>query len=492
MARRSKPVLPSWCPFVFTIILVLLQIPSAFSGPLYVRDPSPRAAFVALVSENQLDQMVASVAQLEERFNNKYRYDWVFFSFEELSEDFKDVTSNATTGTVTYNLIPQQHWSVSPKVKPGHFDAGLRVDADTAQIQVSHHKRRWSAGPFAREKRLQAYDWFWMVEPGTQFMCDINFDVFRLMRDHGITYGFNEMPSQDEDHSKLLWQNTKSFMAKHPELVRPAADITWILTDGGNLSKPSFSSDYHVHQKDEVQVNQDPDFRATACGVGGTETEGSVCPGVSHEADDEQYDSHSAVDADASRIASAYEECSADTPIEIGNLDHFRSSQHSCYFDYLDNAGEFYYGKTGDLKVHSLSASIFLPREKLWMFGEMTGEMNSQYSRPLLSRPVSHSDAVDDSTSLADIFGSSWFQSYDGSHLSLIHRLWANMACGIDRQKGFPAAQTGHTVLDERNFKIYKPERYPVDVKLGWYSLEDTWRSWAIDRAKRLLAVLGW
>ncbi|KAK2029774.1 glycolipid 2-alpha-mannosyltransferase [Colletotrichum zoysiae] len=491
MARRSKPVLPSWCAFIFAILLALLQIPPACSGPLYVRDPSPRAAFVALVSEHQLDQMVESVAQLEQRFNSKYRYDWVFFSFQELSEDFKDVTSNATTATVTYNLITQQHWSIAPSAKLGRFDA---VDTDTAQIHVSHHGRRWSAGPFAREKRLQAYDWFWMVEPGTQFMCDINFDIFRLMRDHDITYSFNDIPSQDEEHSKLLWQSTKSFMAKHPELVRPAADITWVLTDAGNLSEPSFSSEYHVGQREEVQVERNLGVRTRACRFGGSETEGSVCPGVSREADDHQCHSHSTIPAKDSRsaFASNYEECTADTPIEIGSLDHFRSPQHTSYFDYLDNAGEFYCGNAGDLNVHSLSASMFLPREKLWLFGNMTGEMNNLHGRPLLSRPVSHLDAVYDSTSLADIFGSSWFQSYDGGHISIIHRLWENMASGIARQNGFPAAQTGHTALDERNFKIYKPERYPVDVKQGWYSLEDTWRSWALDRAKQLFAALGW
>ncbi|KAK1961696.1 glycolipid 2-alpha-mannosyltransferase [Colletotrichum sublineola] len=492
MARRSKSVLPSCCAFISTIFLTLLQVHLACSGPLYVRDPSPRAAFVALVAEDQLGQMVESVAQLEQRFNNKYRYDWVFFSLQELSEDFKDATSNTTAGTVTYNLVTQQQSSGSRPGELSRFDAGLRVDADTTQVQVSHHRRRWSAGPFAQEKRLQAYDWFWMVEPGTQFMCDINFDVFRLMRDHGITYGFNEMPSQGEEHSKLLWQSTKSFMAKHPELVRPTADITWILTDDGNLSKPSLSSEYYVDQREEVQVDQDFNVRTPACRAGGSETEGSVCPGVSHEADDEQYDSYTTIDSDVSRLASHYEECTADTPIEIGSLNHFRSHQHTSYFDYLDNAGEFSYGNPGDLDVHFLSASMFLPREKIWPINDMTGEMNNLYSRPLMSRPISYSDAAYDSTSLADIFGSSWFHSYDGGHLSIIHRLWANMACGIARQNGFPAAQTGHTALDERNFKIYKPERYPVDVKSGWYSLEDTWRSWAIDRVKQLLAVLGW
>lgn len=105
--------------------MILLQIPSVLSGAIHLKELSPRAAFVSLVAEQQLEQMVASIAQLEQRFNDKYHYDWVFFSHEELSEEFKEVTSNATAATVTYNLIPQQHWSIPSSVDPGRFEAGL-------------------------------------------------------------------------------------------------------------------------------------------------------------------------------------------------------------------------------------------------------------------------------------------------------------------------------------------------------------------------------
>ncbi|KZL84397.1 glycolipid 2-alpha-mannosyltransferase [Colletotrichum incanum] len=492
MLIQSKLFLPWRCRFILMILLIILHIPSAFSGPLYVRDSSPRAAFVALVAEHQLDQMVNSVAQLEQRFNSKYCYDWVFFSFEELSEDFKDATSNATAGTVTYNLIAQQDWPISRSLDPGRFEAGLRVDADVAKIRAAHHKCRWSAGLFAQEKRLQAYDWFWMVEPGAQFMCDINVDVFRIMEAGGIAYGVSEISFQADDNSKLLLQNTKSFMAKHPDLVRTTAGITWILSDGSKLSKPGVSSDYYVYDKDEIQIDQDFDLHTRACRVSEPETETGIHLVVSHEANTEQYDPNLVAHAYTTQLEYTYDQCNTGTPIEIGNLNYFRGPHHTSYFKYLENSGDFCYDNTGDVNVHSLSVSMFLPRDKFWLLGDMICEIHEPRSCPPLPLPTSNFDSVGDSTYLADVFGSSWFQPYEGSHLSIVHRIWANMASGIARQNCFPAAQTGHTALDERNFKIYKPERYPVDVKLGWYSLEDTWRSWSIDRAKWFLAVLGW
>ncbi|TQN64867.1 Glycolipid 2-alpha-mannosyltransferase [Colletotrichum shisoi] len=482
MGALNRSLLPSCRCLVFAVLLVCFLIQPALSGPLYIRDPAPRAAFVALVSPNQQDQMVASVAQLEQRFNSKYRYDWVFFSYEDLGEDFKVATSNATASTVTYNLIPQQHWSIP----------GSGVDADTAGLRAAHHKSRWSAGLFAREKRLQAYDWFWMVEPGTQFMCDINVDIFRLMKERGIAYGVNKAPFQNVDESKLLWQSTKSFIIKHPELVRPTADITWILSDDGNLSKPNVSSDYDVDYADETEVDRDFHLKTRPCRASGPETEGGVRPSVRHEADPEQcFPNLGATDYSA-WLPSAYEQCGANTRIEIGNLNHFRGLQHSSYFDHLDDAGDFYYGNTADVPVHSLSATMFLPREKFWLPGDIVCEMRGLQSCPSVTGFLSDIDTADDSTFLTDIFGSSWFQSYEGSQLSVFHRIWANLAWGIARQNAIPAPQTGHTALDERNFKMYKPERYPVDVNLGWYSLEDTWRSWSIDRTKCFLTALGW
>lgn len=125
MALQTKSFVSLPTSFLLLAAITLFNLPFALSVGLQLWDASPRAAFVALVSENQLEQMVASVGQLEHRFNGKYRYDWVFFSHEELSEKFKEATSNATGGTVTYNVIPKQHWSIPAWVDSGRFEAGL-------------------------------------------------------------------------------------------------------------------------------------------------------------------------------------------------------------------------------------------------------------------------------------------------------------------------------------------------------------------------------
>ncbi|KAK1656805.1 glycolipid 2-alpha-mannosyltransferase [Colletotrichum godetiae] len=490
MAAHSQLSLQFCASLVFWITIALIQVPLALCGPVHIRDASPRAAFVSLVSEQQREQMVASVAQLEQRFNHKYCYDWVFFSHEELSEEFKDATSNATASTVTYNLIPQQHWTIPNSVDPGRFEA---VNADKALIRTAHHKRRWSAGLFAREKRLQAYEWFWMVEPGTKFLCDITVDVFRLMRDRGIAYGVNDVSFEGAADSKLLWKSTMSFMDAHPDMVRPTADITWILGNSAKANKPTRSSDYNVDVTDDME-KFDLDLQDEGGSASGPGTEGDIPPSISLEADSQQCEPNTVADAFTTRLAASYDQCNMDTPIEIGNLNHFRGPQHSSYFDYLDDAGEFYYGNTGNIPVHSLSASMFLPRDKFWLLGDMVCEMHGLHSCRPMSHQTSNSNQQTERNPnfLADVVGASWFGACEDNQVLLIHRAWETMASELARQRGIPAAQLGHTALDERNFKLYKPERYPVDVTLTWYSLEDSWSSWSCDRFKWFLGVLGW
>jgi hypothetical protein len=55
--------------------------------------PSPRrrenATFVMLASNSDVDGAAQSVQEMEDRFNKKYNYPWVFLNDEEYSEEFK-------------------------------------------------------------------------------------------------------------------------------------------------------------------------------------------------------------------------------------------------------------------------------------------------------------------------------------------------------------------------------------------------------------------
>ncbi|KAG5993566.1 hypothetical protein E4U43_003471 [Claviceps pusilla] len=221
-------------------LLIPLYSPAEchFLSPASALDSTPRAALVTLAHENDLEPLLSSMYQLEDSFNNRYKYDWVFFGVETLSDRFRQLTSNATTATCIYEVARQND------VDPRRFNNVCHSQAESTQtstqepsptrgdlsepLQSIRQIQRWNNGPFAKEKRLQTYDWFWRIEPGVQFTHDVKFDVFRFMRDHNIAYGSNRA-SLGPTHLTSLSHDVKRFLEKHPDLLHAEANLSWLL-----------------------------------------------------------------------------------------------------------------------------------------------------------------------------------------------------------------------------------------------------------------------
>lgn len=134
----------------------------------------PKAAFIALVRNSEVEEMVYSMTQLEARFNSRltHQYDWVFFNDEDFSEEFTLAVRNATNSRCYFEIIPGEHWSVPTWIDTTRFDVGRQfmgsIGVGKAWLQSYHHMCRWNAGLFALEKRLASYEFFWRVEPGVR------------------------------------------------------------------------------------------------------------------------------------------------------------------------------------------------------------------------------------------------------------------------------------------------------------------------------------
>ena len=119
--------------------------------------------------------MITTMHQLEAKFNRRYHYHWVFFTNGEFSEEFRVITSNATSATCVYEKIPAEHWSLPQGIDHPRYEADVSfvcdAEAGKTYMHSDPHMYRWNSGLFAREKRLRAYDWFWKVNPGVSIFC---------------------------------------------------------------------------------------------------------------------------------------------------------------------------------------------------------------------------------------------------------------------------------------------------------------------------------
>jgi hypothetical protein len=61
-----------------------------------------KAAIIALVRNSELRDMAQSMRELEETFNRKFKYPWIFFNDEPFEDKFKRITSSLTDAETFY------------------------------------------------------------------------------------------------------------------------------------------------------------------------------------------------------------------------------------------------------------------------------------------------------------------------------------------------------------------------------------------------------
>jgi alpha 1,2-mannosyltransferase len=93
---------------------------------------------------------------------------------------------------------------------------------------------RFNSGFFFHHELLTPYKWYWRVEPDVRFYCDLEYDPFVFMEDHGKIYGFTISMPEWEPTIPSLWSVVKEFISDHPEYVSPNNSMDFISDDAGD------------------------------------------------------------------------------------------------------------------------------------------------------------------------------------------------------------------------------------------------------------------
>jgi len=264
-----------------------------------------KAAFVTLVRNNELWEIVKSIRQVEDRFNRNYHYPWIFLNDEPFTKEFKDVTTKLTSGMAKYALVPEEHWSIpswidEDKAKKAREDMAARNIIYGGSLPY-RHMCRFQSGFFFRQPILDEYDWYWRVEPGTNYYCDIEYDVFEFMELNNYKYGFTMSLHEYVDTVPTLWDETKKFLKQSPHYLASGNALEFLSENKGDT----------------------------------------------------------------------YNMCHFWSNFEIASLNLWRNESYLAYFDHLDHAGGFFYERWGDAPVHSIAASLFLPKKQIHFFNDI-------------------------------------------------------------------------------------------------------------------------
>lgn len=195
------------------------------------------AAIVMLARNTELEGVVTSMKQLEDRFNNKFNYPWIFLNDKEFTDEFKKRTAILTNANVSYGLIPEDHWKqpswINEKKAAAARKSMMRQRVLYAGSVEYRNMCRFNSGFFFKHELLKDIRYYWRVEPDVRFFCDIDYDPFLLMQDEGKVYGFTMALREIQQTVATLWQTVKEFTISHPEYVHPENGLGFLSHDGG-------------------------------------------------------------------------------------------------------------------------------------------------------------------------------------------------------------------------------------------------------------------
>ncbi|KAJ7155949.1 glycosyltransferase family 15 protein [Mycena crocata] len=213
------------------------------------------AVFVILARNGDLNGIIVSMKQMEDRFNKKYNYPYVFLNEEPFSDGFKKRVSALTDGKVQFGLIPHDHW-----YQPSWIDETRATAAREEMVKnnviyggsVSYRNMcRFNSGFFYRHELLKPYRYYWRVEPDVKFFCDLDYDPFLVMQDQNKVYGFTISLFEYLATIPTLWNAVKEFTHSNPELVNIDNAMGFLSDDGGETyNKCHFWSNFEIADLD--------------------------------------------------------------------------------------------------------------------------------------------------------------------------------------------------------------------------------------------------
>lgn len=213
------------------------------------------ATFVSLARNEDLWELVGSIRQVEDRFNRKFHYDWVFLNDKPFDDNFKSVTTSLVSGQTRYGLIPKDHWSYPSWIDQDKARESRKNMQEKKIIyggsESYRHMCRFESGFFWRDPALDDYKYYWRVEPSIKLHCDIDYDVFKFMEEKKIKYGFTISLYEYIETIPTLWNSTRKFIDQHPDYVAPDSLMKFVSDDNGeSYNKCHFWSNFEVADLD--------------------------------------------------------------------------------------------------------------------------------------------------------------------------------------------------------------------------------------------------
>ncbi|KAJ1831744.1 alpha-1,2-mannosyltransferase ktr1 [Coemansia sp. RSA 2706] len=207
------------------------------------------AALVALVRNSELQGLRSTVRQLEDRFNWRYHYPYIFLNDEDFTEEFKEGIRSITESPVYFGKLPKEHWGLSPYVTEEKVKEALERNRDRYLYGGSYSYRlmcRYQSGFIYKHPLLKDLDYYWRIEPDVHYYCDLPYDPFKYMRDNKLVYGYTISPVEKPETVETFWDTTRKWILENPDYLQDKSFIHWVVNEKGRYTTCHFWSNFEI------------------------------------------------------------------------------------------------------------------------------------------------------------------------------------------------------------------------------------------------------
>ncbi|KAJ2218895.1 hypothetical protein EV180_005560, partial [Coemansia sp. RSA 518] len=206
-----------------------------------------KAALVALVRNSDLFGLRSTIRQIEDRFNARHNYPYIFVNDVEFTEEFKRGVRDLTQAHVHFGILDEESWKVPEWINRERYEH-VKSTAQYPHGEKDSYRKMccFQSGYLHRHPLLADLDFYWRIEPDVEYYCDMNYDPFVFMQQNGLKYGWNIAMPEFMATIPTLWNTTVQFVTEHPKLLASDSLWPWLLDEHGNYNGCHFWSNFEI------------------------------------------------------------------------------------------------------------------------------------------------------------------------------------------------------------------------------------------------------
>ncbi|KAI9267332.1 glycolipid 2-alpha-mannosyltransferase-domain-containing protein [Sporodiniella umbellata] len=196
-----------------------------------------KGAYYMIVRNEKSNDARAVIASMETHMKNGTQYPWIILNNQHFSADFRKYVKRVIKAPVFFGKIDLEAWEYPYWVDVARAEeiiSDQEYGDDQRTAKLSHHQLlRYHSGLFFHHPLFKDVEYTWRVEPGADYSCNMNKDMFMVMKENNKKLGFVITMKESPLHVPTLWKRVNEFRTNYPEYVldENATIYPWIYNE---------------------------------------------------------------------------------------------------------------------------------------------------------------------------------------------------------------------------------------------------------------------